>query len=396
MKKSLEQLEHVIAQGETAAIESGRALRTIRDERLYQPEFTSFESYLSGRWQMSRQRAHQLIQMADVSTEVDISGIPERHIRPLVKLPRERWPDAIRRYSALPASDHTTKAVEKIVDELGVPVGDQVPIELKQDYQTPIGWYGGKFRLRKLIVGLIPPHSTYVEPFFGGGSILFTKSPSRVEIVADVNNGVVTFFQVLRNEKMAKELQRRLILTPYSREEHKCCCDPTPTGDEIEDARRFFVRVRQSYSSIEGDSWSLCIKNSQPRATDMANMVDRLREVAQRLRRVQIESKSFNTLLPKCDLPNTIVYCDPPYPHSTRAKNGSGYRHEMSDGQHAAFLDIITGYKSAKVIISGYRCPLYDRTLTHWSRKDIPVTVHASGARGSQKAKRVECLWRNY
>jgi DNA adenine methylase len=337
--------------------------------------------------------------MAEVSTVVDVSDYPERHIRPLVKLPPERQPDAIKRFSALPKSGQTAKAMEHIVKEIQFEPVNGEALEMKNDIddesQTPIGWYGGKFRLRKMIVGLMPPHTTYVEPFFGGGSILFTKSPSRVEIAADVNNGVVTFFKVLRNEKTAKELHRRLTLTPYSREEHRLCCDPSPTGDEIEDARRFFVRVRQSYSSIEGDSWARCIKTGQPRATDNANTVDRLLEAAIRLRKVQIESRSFADLLPQCDTPDALVYCDPTYPEELRT-GGGGYLHEMSDAQHEELLEIVTNYKSAKVLLSGYRCKHYDQQLKRWTRHDIPVTVHASGARGSPKAKRVECLWRNF
>ena len=36
----------------------------------------------------------------------------------------------------------------------------------------PLKWHGGKHYLASRIVGLMPPHLHYVEPFFGGGTVL--------------------------------------------------------------------------------------------------------------------------------------------------------------------------------------------------------------------------------
>ena len=44
--------------------------------------------------------------------------------------------------------------------------------------KTPLSYYGGKQQLAGIIVGLIPPHRLYCEPFLGGGAIFFTKEPS--------------------------------------------------------------------------------------------------------------------------------------------------------------------------------------------------------------------------
>ena len=37
----------------------------------------------------------------------------------------------------------------------------------------PLKWHGGKYYLASKIVQLMPPHLHYVEPFFGGGAVLF-------------------------------------------------------------------------------------------------------------------------------------------------------------------------------------------------------------------------------
>lgn len=54
--------------------------------------------------------------------------------------------------------------------------------------KTPISYYGGKQRLAPIIVARIPEHDIYVEPFFGGGAVFFTKpkpnKPKYVEVIS--------------------------------------------------------------------------------------------------------------------------------------------------------------------------------------------------------------------
>lgn len=260
---------------------------------------------------------------------------------------------------------------------------------------TPISWYGGKIRMAETIVALLPPHKTYVEPFGGGLAVLFAKPKSEIEIVSDINHSVANFFRVLREQPA--ELQRRLKLTPYSRHEHQLCCDPKPTRNEIEDARRFFVRVRQSFSGIEKGTWSLGLDKA--RANDSANIVDRLEKAAQRLRKVQIESRGFKELLPavknRADKPNTVIYADPTYLPQCRV-HPKTYRHEMSISDHNDLLDLLISFKSAKVIISGYRTALYDSRLKGWNRKEIVMSKATSTSTGKTKTYCTEVLWMNW
>ena len=45
--------------------------------------------------------------------------------------------------------------------------------------KTPVTYYGGKQRLLKHILPLIPEHTQYVEPFFGGEAVYFAKDRTR-------------------------------------------------------------------------------------------------------------------------------------------------------------------------------------------------------------------------
>lgn len=118
--RALADCERVIADGLRTFVEVGRALARIRDEELYKAEHSTFEAYCKARWDLSRPRAYQLIDSADiVSTMVDNKLPPptnERQARELAKLPEaeqpEAWAEAV---ETAPAGVVTAKHVATVV-----------------------------------------------------------------------------------------------------------------------------------------------------------------------------------------------------------------------------------------------------------------------------------------
>lgn len=53
--------------------------------------------------------------------------------------------------------------------------------------KTPTSYYGGKQNLITTILPLMPTHTTYVEPFVGGGAVFWAKQKSEVEVINDTN-----------------------------------------------------------------------------------------------------------------------------------------------------------------------------------------------------------------
>jgi DNA modification methylase len=129
-KQRRNELEKVIARGQKAFIEVGEALIEIRESRLYRDTHPTFDAYVQERWTIRRSRAYQLIDAAEMSTRVDIAGLPapesEKHIRPLKQLPPEKQPEAWRRAvetaPVVNGRPHLTAArvgevVEEVIDE---------------------------------------------------------------------------------------------------------------------------------------------------------------------------------------------------------------------------------------------------------------------------------------
>src|SRR5438128_6732321 len=113
--------------------------------------------------------------------------------------------------------------------------------EERRTLRPPVKWHGGKFYLCHRIIEQFPPHHTYVEPFGGAASVLLNKAPAPVEVYNDLDQRISRFFRVLR--ECGEEFRQRLALTPYSEVEFAIA--DRPACDEVEQARRDFVRWRQ-------------------------------------------------------------------------------------------------------------------------------------------------------
>ena len=131
----LERCEVVIKQGLQTFIEVGQALMTIKEKRLYRIGFKTFEDYCVERWSISRPRAFQLIEAANVisglSTIVDILPKTESQTRPLTSLEpeiqKEVWTEVVKTHG-----DNITAAKVQSVANDWKPVNQEIK-EIKSE-----------------------------------------------------------------------------------------------------------------------------------------------------------------------------------------------------------------------------------------------------------------------
>ncbi len=262
--------------------------------------------------------------------------------------------------------------------------------------QSVLKYPGSKGRVANWIVGHIPPHDFYVEPFFGSGAVLFAKPRSKAEVVNDLDGNVVNFFRVCRDAP--EELARALYLTPCSRSEYEEIQEihagqpMNMTGQPLEDARRFAIRCIQGAGTRIGQrtGWkketNSIVSNT---ARSWSYLPDKIAPVAERLRGVAIENMDALELIQKHNTSNTLLYCDPPYLGSTRG--GSIYRFEMRGEElHRKLLQVLMEHKGP-VILSGYENDLYNKILlaAGWNKDSKEAYVQGGG-------HRTETIWFNF
>jgi DNA adenine methylase len=271
------------------------------------------------------------------------------------------------------------------------PTARRTPPVANRPLRPPVKWHGGKYYLAKRIIELFAPHHTYVEPFGGAASVLLNKPPSPIEVYNDLDERLTRLFRVLRDH--GQELQRRLSLSPYSEVEFDLAIQPAE--DEIEQARRDFVRLRQSLGG-RGDSFSMTLHRVRRGMPDvvsgyLSSIDEELPMISERLRSVQIVRRNAVDVIGTWDSPDTLFYCDPPYLHETRDKASTLiYRFEMDEDQHrdlAATLNSCQG----SVVLSGYPSPLYDELYRGWRTVSFDIANHS--ACGQSKARKTEILW---
>ncbi|MGC2424191.1 MAG: DNA adenine methylase [Nitrospirota bacterium] len=215
--------------------------------------------------------------------------------------------------------------------------------------KTFIPWVGGKKRLAKDIVALLPAErNSYIEVFGGGGKVLFAKDKlaGEVEVYNDIHSDLVNLFEIVR-EKLPVFKRRQYFLLS-SREEYKSFLKQYKDGkfkDDIDRAIAFYVLVKTSFGAGVTTGWGF----SKVRPPKYPACLDDLGKVRERLVRVYIENLSFEKLIPKYDRPDAVFYCDPPY-YITLEKPGY-YRHELTVEDHAKLRDILSGIQG-KVIVS--------------------------------------------
>lgn len=185
-----------------------------------------------------------------------------------------------------------------------------MPTPVKQIVTTKakpvIGWPGGKTRLLKHILPLIPAHRTYVEVFFGGGAVFFAKPAAPVEVINDINGDLVAFMRNAKNH--CDELLRELDLVLNSRQEFEDY-KKQPGLTEIQRVARWFVRNKLSFSGMGGDF----VVTRTTSLTSRQARLDAIRAISQRLDRTTIEHRSWEKVLKAHDYPEAFFFMDPPY-----------------------------------------------------------------------------------
>ena len=269
-------------------------------------------------------------------------------------------------------------------------------IATKEVIKRPVlRYHGGKWKLAQWIIGQMPKHKIYVEPFGGAGSVLLQKPRSYSEVYNDLWGVVVNVFRVLRDPDQSKHLETLLRLTPYARAEFEETGDDALAlvADPVEKARRTIFRSFAGFGSAATNATHATgfransNRSGTTPAHDWMNYPDHLAQFCRRLSGVVIENRPAIEVIQAHDTPQTLHYVDPPYLHATRnmQRGNAAYACEMTDVEHVELAQVLNSLQGM-VMLSGYASSLYDELFTGWRR--VERRAHADGARD-----RVEVLW---
>lgn len=175
----------------------------------------------------------------------------------------------------------------------------------------PLSYLGGKNRIARQIISLIPEHNCYIEPFCGGAQVFFHKEPSNVEVLNDLDEEIFNFLRVcqLHHQELVRYLQFCITSRKWFELFEK---QDAGALSDIQRAARFFYLQKNCYGGlINRKNFAISVQDGSNYNPHRIPMV--LHLAHERLHAVQLECLPYQEVLSRYDRPDTFFYLDPPY-----------------------------------------------------------------------------------
>lgn len=184
-------------------------------------------------------------------------------------------------------------------------------VEYNLKGRSLVAWVGGKSKLAKRIVPLMPAHECYAEVFAGGAWLLFKKTPSKVEVINDLNKELVTLFRVVKHHP--DEFVKCFRWLTNARDEFERFKLENPeTLTDVHRAVRFYYLARTSYGA-KVTSPTFGTSALAPPRLNLFRLEEELSAAHTRFYGVVIENLPYLDFIARYDRPGTLFYVDPPY-----------------------------------------------------------------------------------
>lgn len=172
--------------------------------------------------------------------------------------------------------------------------------ECPSSLQPLIQWPGGKRMMAKRLVGMMPEHETYVEPFIGGGSVFFAKPLASKNVISDMDPWIIGLYKDVQAGKLKK-------------------CE-----DGIKPSKGLFGRslkskdachkVALSALSFHGNRKSYYGEHFEGKSLAYVSKLGKQRCYAEKLSEATVKLGDFAKVMKQHDSPSTLHFLDPPWP----------------------------------------------------------------------------------
>jgi hypothetical protein len=263
-----------------------------------------------------------------------------------------------------------------------------------------MSYFGGKSGagVFQTLINLMPPHEVYIEPFLGGGAVMRLKRPAPLNIGVELAPGPIAAFvaaaappEKARGSKNGDE--RSPSAGDREGRRHASTLQAIPPGSAIAAVTARNGDYSGSTIATDDDAGSRALYGGGvlpliPGPIAETSAEDRIAWTDDKGLHWQVRRGCGIEYLETLEYegPGVLVYCDPPYLHSTRASSAR-YEHELTDLEHRRLLRVLRSLK-CNVMISGYSSALYAKELKGWN-----ATAFQAATRGAPAA---EWVWYNF
>ena len=240
---------------------------------------------------------------------------------------------------------------------------------------------GNKSKIAKKIQYYFPKHTTYIEPFFGAGGILFNKPKAKYNIVNDLESDVYNLYQVVKNNH--KELEQAFYNAPYHLDlwnyykKNEC-------KTAIDKAVRFLFLSNFGFLGQPVSLRLQALNNKKITYENIKRTFDFIFDI-------QFSNTDFEKFLNSIalkrinEIKTTFIYCDPPY-----LNTGSNYSNSFAKSDVIRLFNVLDKLK-CKFAYSEFK---NDFIMQEAKKRNYNIII--IGERKSLKNRNTEILITNY
>lgn len=230
------------------------------------------------------------------------------------------------------------------------------------------------------ILPIMPEHTVYVEPFFGGGAVFFSKEPVKCEVINDVNKEATNFYYQVKVNNEA--LRREISTTLHSHESYrdaKVVYTYPHLFDGVKRAWAFHTLSNQSFSAgLSTFGFDRIGTTAKKIANKALSFTDALEA---RLRFTTIEHDDAIKVIRRYDCESAFIYADPPYFNSN-----CGHYKGYTEVDFTNLLQTLSQVKG-RFLLSSYPSEVLEKFIrsNDWHckvfEKKIAVSKNAKGVK---------------
>jgi DNA adenine methylase len=268
-----------------------------------------------------------------------------------------------------------------------------------------VKWVGGKRQIMSSIVELMPKNMKgyqYIEPFIGGGAVLFHLQPAKA-IINDFNAELTNLYETIRSspEELIKDLKKHKNTPEYFYQLRSLDREPGYNKlTAVKKASRVIYLNKTCFNGLyrvnnSGEFNAPFGKYKNPNIVNEPT----IRAVSNYLRsnEITIMNGDFESVLNKASK-KSFIYLDPPYHPLSKSSNFTGYvqggwgeeeqirLRETCDTLNKKGIKFLLSNSAAKFITDQYK---------HYDIKFIKAN-RAINSDGSKRGEIDEVLIRNY
>lgn len=252
--------------------------------------------------------------------------------------------------------------------------------------KSPLAYIGGKSKLSKQIVPLIPEHQVYCEVFSGAAWVFFSKRESKVEVINDLDSDLISFYRCVQNhlEEFLKQFKYLLTSREWF-EDWKAQLETRGLTDIQKAARYYYIQRLAFGGRVRNRSYGVQIDGRTPRV-NLLRLEEEMSAIHLRLAHVRVENLSWKEFIERYDKPDTFFYCDPPYYQCP------DYKHNFVLEDFISLADTLKDIKG-KFMLSINDHPDIRQVFKAFNMKEVTL-LYTVGKSGPTEA--AELIYSNY